>query len=459
MVCFNTSSFIHTPGLVVIRLRPQTASPFGIAMTTKYSLLYCLAPVINLSHLFGLMPGRVVTEKGKLILQFKTYHLWYSVFICLLLAFFFQWGVIDLIKMDTWRKLDLLSSLAAFGQIYGLFFVALTDIITGWLNRWRVAAVIRKIDMVDQHLSTLPIGINYKSARRKLVVQLIALFVVPVGASMVNCFVINQKTKFSFLCYFFICFLPILVISLKEFQFYNSILLIRQKLRLVNQHLLRLSQVDLNVESSFEDTSHSNKIAVISQDTKSIEGSTKILQNLARMHSDLMDILKEIQFIFGPHLLASILTAFGIITTQLYYLFSGIVQELHYNILMTIMTTSWVAIQWLLIMVNVVVCAKMSNTVGFPSYFFSLKINKQRFNIFQITETGVVLHNISACAEDSKLFRVVQLFSLQIIHRKCEFTAAGFIKLDYKFVTSVSYPAHTLLEKSLFKHSFHLHFR
>lgn len=55
-----------------------------------------------------------------------------------------------------------------------------------------------------------------------------------------------------------------------------------------------------------------------------------------------------------------------------------------------------------------------------------------------MAETGVVLHNISSAAEEPKLYRVVQLFSMQIMHRKCEFTAAGFIKLDYKFVTSVS---------------------
>lgn len=46
--------------------------------------------------------------------------------------------------------------------------------------------------------------------------------------------------------------------------------------------------------------------------------------------------------------------------------------------------------------------------------------------------------SVDGAADDPKLFRVVQLFSMQIFHGKVEFTAAGFFKLDYKFVTSVS---------------------
>lgn len=333
---------------------------------SKHSLLYCLSPIVNLSLFFGVLPCRIVTADGNRKLEIRISDLLYSIFFCLFLAAFFQWAVVEMIQMETWKQLELIASLAAFGQIYGLFVEALIGMITSWLNRWRSADIINRIDMVDQQLGEMDIALDYKRTKRKLIIELIGLSIVPIGASMVNCFVINSKGTISFLCYVFICFLPIVTITLKEFQYFNSVLLIRQKIHLINRKLLSLGEVSVceaQGESSLIRSNSLSSIHPIVVKCQSIEYRARTLENVTKIHAELMDILKEIQGIFGPHLLVSILIAFGIITTQLYYMITGLVHELHYNVLMIYMTTIWVGIQFLLILINVVVCSKTRDTV------------------------------------------------------------------------------------------------
>lgn len=332
------------------------------------SVYFCLTHIVNLNFFFGVLPFRITTIEGDPKLQLKARDLIYSIVFCCILTTFFQLGVIELIHMNSWNELELVAFLAAFGQIYGLFFVALVAMITGWFNRRRTATVIQRIHSVDQRLSDMDIGLNYTSARTKLILQLIGLSVVPLGASMVNCYVINQKTSYSSLCYHFICLFPILVITLKEFQYYNAVLLIRKKLQIINYHLKEMGKISPQELDPVQEAETSMGISAvqihpITIKFNSLESDLHVLQNLTKIHSELMDILKEIQVIFGPHLLTSILTAFCVITTQLYYLFTGIVHELKYNIFMICMTTIWVAIQVLLILVNVVVCSKTKDTV------------------------------------------------------------------------------------------------
>lgn len=337
------------------------------------TILYCIRPIVFFNRLFGVLPCEVVQERGNLRIISERKHLFYSIIFTVFLTGFFHWAVVELIEMHSWRNLGLIAAVAAFGQIYAQFFVALIDMITGWLYRFKSLALINKINIVDQRLLELEMGFNYPGDRRTLLYQLLGLAIVPVGASMVNCFVINQRVMISFLCYYFICFLPIVVITLKEFQYYNSVLLIRKKLRLINANILTIGnstkatggQEEVNVE-----VRNSNQVMSIPMVVKSavkiptpVENYTKKLKTLAKIHSELIEILKEIQVIYGPHLFSSILTSFGVITIQMYYMFAGVVNDAGYNVIMFVMTTIWVMIQFLLIMVNVIVCSFTSDTV------------------------------------------------------------------------------------------------
>lgn len=325
---------------------------------SSFSVLSCLVPIINISNLFGILPCRVIWDRGIYRVVSEKRDLAYSIIFACILSVFFQLGIAELVKMESWKKLEFIAFLAAFAQIYGLFFVAIIAMLSGWLSRWRIASIIQRIDLVDRSLIALGIVYNYKDAKRKLIVQLIGLSLVPIGASMVNCFVINQRASIAFLCYFFICFMPIAVITLKEFQYYNTVLLIKKKLNLINDNLGEFSTVNPATETPIE-----NSIQLHCTPLNASEEMNHRLKNLATNHAELMDILREVQTIFGPHLLASILIACGVITIQLYYLLTGIVLQLQYNVIMCFMTISWVAIQILLIMVNVVVCSKTSDTV------------------------------------------------------------------------------------------------
>lgn len=325
---------------------------------SSFSVLTCLVPILNISNLFGVLPCRVIWDRGIYRVVSEKRDIAYSIIFSCILSVFFQLGIAELVQMESWKKLEFIAYLAAFGQIYGLFFVALIGMLSGWINRWRIISIIQRIDLVDRRLTAIGILYNYSDAKRKLIIQLIGLSLVPIGASMVNCFVINQRASIAFLCYFFICFMPIAIITLKEFQYYNTVLLIKKKLELINGNLGQFSAVIQPTETLIE-----GSLQMRSNPSNASEEMNHRLKNLAINHAELMDILREVQTIFGPHLLASILISCGVITIQLYYLFTGIVRQLQYNVIMCCMTISWVAIQILLIMVNVVVCSKTSDTV------------------------------------------------------------------------------------------------
>lgn len=340
------------------------------------TILFCIRPIVFFNRLFGVLPCEVIMERGNLKMISERKHLFYSIAFCVLLAGFFHWAIIELIDMHSWKNLGLIATVAAFGQIYAQFFVALVAMITGWLFRFRSLAIINRINKVDQRLVELEIGFNYPGDRRKLLYQLLGLSIVPIGASMVNCFVISKRAMISFLCYYFICFLPIAVIVLKEFQYYNSVLLIRKKLRTINANIRLIGKSTTAATTSKDEVvlelPSNNKVMGIPIVAKSVatnlsldvDGCARKLKALSRIHSDLIDILKEVQVLYGPHLFASILTSFGVITTQLYYMFTGVVSAAGYTLVMIFMTTIWVTIQLMLIMVNVIVCSSTSDTVG-----------------------------------------------------------------------------------------------
>uniref|UniRef100_A0A3F2ZD78 Gustatory receptor n=1 Tax=Lutzomyia longipalpis TaxID=7200 RepID=A0A3F2ZD78_LUTLO len=233
------------------------------------------------------------------------------------------------------------------------------------------------------------------------------LIIIPAGASMCLCAMISGLHEKGFelnlrLCYWFICFTPILLITLKEFQYYNLVRLIKNKVLALNRSLKKLVKWE-NIEGQHH---KEMKLKIIKTH----------LESFRLIHSDIVDLTKDVQAFFGPFILVSVISAFGVITIQLYYIFATLIQTLHFNIPMTVITLIWTATQALLILANVHICSSTRNVCN---------------------EIGGTLITIREAVEHPEIFHIVQLFSSQLWHKKIQFSACGFFRLDSKLITSI----------------------
>lgn len=152
------------------------------------------------------------------------------------------------------------------------------------------------------------------------------------------------------------------------------------------------------------------------------------LEGLRGIHSDIVDLTRDIQEVFGPYILVSVLAAFGVITIQLYYIFATSIQAIHFNIPMMVITLIWTFTHALLIIANVIVCSSTRNASK---------------------ATGGALLSVREAIEYPEIFHIIQLFSFQLWHKEIQFTACGFFTLDSKLITSVNMPKLTHLLRLL----------
>ncbi|XP_069677283.1 putative gustatory receptor 28b [Periplaneta americana] len=57
--------------------------------------------------------------------------------------------------------------------------------------------------------------------------------------------------------------------------------------------------------------------------------------------------------------------------------------------------------------------------------------------ITQANRTAVLVHKLLSKTKDPEVREELQLFSLQLLHRKVQFTACGFFPLDFTLLYSI----------------------
>lgn len=306
-------------------------------------------------------------------------------------------GVLELLPNGDKSKLvfGIIASFTAWGQIFSLFMVAAMAILTVWPQRRRLILIYTTIEKIDDKLRDIGVQNDYKAYRRSLMYKILAAMIIPLKLSMVNCIIINPETYmrpylFNF-CYFFICFIPILIIMLKELQYINILTLIQMKytqlndyLKVINKELSRDAMIDFETElpnqkhkhtvdlhkTNVRQNSDSKLIAYISEMPSSVPIMKKnqvdlnliveILDTLRHIHSILTKLVEEVQRFFGSHLLFLFSTCFGIITIQIYHLFAVYIKQVELSFMVTTLIIFWLLVQTAAILINIAVCNRTS---------------------------------------------------------------------------------------------------
>lgn len=249
-----------------------------------------------------------------------------------------------------------------WGQIVFLFVLGSYGLLNTWCNISKMQHLFLWISRIDYQLEEVTgRKTNYMRMRKKLFLQFFVVFLVPSCLSMVNCIVIhfgpNQIDVVS-ACYWFVCFTPILLLTLKEFQFYNLMFVLKTKFDTINRELLEYGGDNLFSSHKVikKDVFHSIQPAC----------STDIIRKLLEIYSNTADCVDLLLKVFDWHLLLLTSASFGVITVQGYNLFAAlIVHSMKMDSYQLTVVTGWIFVQILVIGLNVGTCGMTSKAVSF----------------------------------------------------------------------------------------------
>ncbi|XP_023300973.2 putative gustatory receptor 2a [Lucilia cuprina] len=381
---------------------------------------YVLYPFLRIFKLFGFLPvqlepNELLSENYKFKLDKWSFVATFIGSIVFIVGFYF--GVIHLSHTKNLAQLHESTVIAYFttwGQIVFLFVLASYGLLNTWFNISKMHGLFLWISKIDHQLEEVTgRELNYTRMRKKLFIQFFVVFLVPSCLSMVNCIVLHfgpNKIDIWSTCFWFVCFAPILLLTFKEFQFYNLMFVLKTKFDIINKELLQYGGDNLlsRRKKPRKDVLNSVKPAC----------STDIIRKLLEIYSNTADCVDLLLKVFGWHLLLFTSASFGVITVQGYNLFAAlIVHTMEMDGYQLTVVTGWILVQILIIGLNVGTC-------GMTSRAMSL--------------TGPLLHRIKTNSLTNCSFYLnVQLFSHEVLHRKNNFSAAGFIDMDYKLITSI----------------------
>ncbi|RLZ02216.1 Gustatory receptor 7 [Cephus cinctus] len=166
-------------------------------------------------------------------------------------------------------------------------------------------------------------------------------------------------------------------------------------------------------------------ITIIGKTPDSQHGVTKHLISLAKVHSNLCNVARSINHIYGWNIVINGLTTFWVLTTALYYTFVELRKGVdHMNFKQLCTHAHWFFIYLIGIALIVTACNWTRN---------------------QATSAGKFLHQMDLSNTDISFYQSVQSFSLQMHHQKIAFSGAGLFPLDSSLLQSIAAAVTTYL--------------
>lgn len=257
-----------------------------------------------------------------------------------------------------------------WGQIVFLFVLGSYGLINTWCNISQLHRLFMWISKIDHELEEVTGRVlNYGPMRKKLFLQFFVAFLVPSSLSMVNCIVIHfgpDKIDVLSTCFWFVCFAPIMLLTFKEFQFYNLMFVLKTKFDIINKELLQYGGDNL--------LSCRKKIKRDLLNSVKPVCSTDIIRKLLEIYSNTADCVDLLLKVFDWHLLLFTSASFAVITVQGYNLFAAlIVHTMEMDNYQLTVIMGWIIVQIMIIGLNVGTCGMTSKAV---SFFFYNSFNK-----------------------------------------------------------------------------------
>lgn len=276
----------------------------------------------------------------------------------------FYFGVNHLRMVHSLAQLHestIITYFTTWGQIVFLFVLGSYGLLNTWLNLPQIHRLFLWITKIDRQLEEVTgRELNYTGMRKKLFAQFFVVFLVPSCLSMVNCIVLHfgpEEIDLFSACFWFVCFAPILLLTLKEFQFYNLMYVLKTKFDLINKELLQYGGDNL---LSCRKRSQDNMLNSIKP-----ECSTDVVKKLLEIYSNIADCADLLLNVFAWHLLFLTSASFGVITVQGYNLFAALIlHSLEMDSYQLFVVLGWVLVQITVIGINVGTCCMTAKAVS-----------------------------------------------------------------------------------------------
>ncbi|CAD6221910.1 GSCOCT00005241001.3-RA-CDS [Cotesia congregata] len=293
-------------------------------------------------------------------------------------------------------------------------FVMFVNIIVGWVYKNKSLMINSRIITAEQNLKELGLKIDVHG-KYISVIKIAAFWVICVlFVDLTTTYRSSRSTNFiTKLMITFVIHHGYHVNLLIDLTFGVFIQHMKMRFKSINELLLDILRLQDNNLAHQIETDY--KWAV-SRGVTFEKDYVIILQNIKRIHLQLGIMCRDLTKIYGIPIILTMITAFANITSMLVYVYTTLMSKeetLTEKITLLITLLPWTAL--------------------FALKFFLINYDCAE-TVCEWKKTGEIIHLIEIQAQDMKLRKEIQLFSIQILQNPLKFSPCGLLDLGYYFM-------------------------
>ncbi|KAI4466614.1 invertebrate gustatory receptor [Holotrichia oblita] len=282
------------------------------------------------------------------------------------------------------------------------------QIVVSWfmsaVSQEKTMSFLKRISDVDKTFRQLGVYIYYDAVHKSVIQRLLIRMSLVLASTISQLFLYQYQWNVGMISFYVTYYFPILinVLIVEEFYIYTNLL--RTRYEILNQHLIEVQKYN---DSCKEKISYIKLTGVIGS-------KLSTLRIICPIHHELTKIAKLLNEAFGVILLMSFQSSFVTIIVSLYDC-SVLLQ--YFNIEHIRELCAAIIMCCTYVLDCLYICYSCHSTVE------------------SANKSGRLLHQIDT--DDVDVKDQIEMFSLQIVNEKLEFTAAGFFTINYGLLFSV----------------------
>lgn len=314
-----------------------------------------------------------------------------------------------------------------FIQLISMRSSALLIVCEAFLNRKSLMNFFNDLHEIHELMTKINVKINFNRELRKnfIVIMLSMTFYFSCELMVLGCFYLRDTSDLSIYWSFYIPFY--MVCCLRYLQLISFVLIIKRRIDIVNRNLSKISQLT-------HETQH--KLEVLRQILYKLYSMSLMVNNF-----------------FGLSTLINIANDFITVTLNSFFVFVSF-QNLQHNTIVKIFESFFWCTPHCVNIIALATCCQLTlqstyktalyvHRIGFNAEPVDNKINHGKNQLFMDFMRVKVRSTNFFVLESESLF--MNHFSLQLLHQKIQFTAFGFINIDFTLLYAIAATVTTYL--------------
>ncbi|XP_077300776.1 putative gustatory receptor 28b [Arctopsyche grandis] len=293
------------------------------------------------------------------------------------------------------------------------------------INRHEYCTLMNQMVDFDKDLKQLGVQMDNKTMFKTILCTSIFVYGFLISISTADLLIFALSQDMLTYIYWFGCIYSFFITITATTQLLCFTYLLYKRFVTLNAYISNLSEpdfVDSNVKKikMWTWTKNNNRVIDISVIAKQalrvkhvkVTSNNEKVNSLSEMHDNLCNVSKTINSLYSLQMLLTTSTAFIVLVTQLYFFYLMLSSNENYVLTFT---KVWTAAIWGIVYFIILY-----------SISFACSKTKEEADM-----SSILLHKMAIDDDDDFTRTSVEMFSLQMLHQKVEFTACGFFPVDF----------------------------